>query len=206
MVVGYALLGAVVLWTGLPHIATDSHLEEMRGAIGAVGVGVTISVGAFFAGSLLDDVIGLVFHFRGARAFSTGSVDPFLAIIDMPDSVRSELERLEGIIDRTNSEARLRISLLIPLAVGTASAIRHDWWWLTIGIAVGGAFLFQFARRRTELVENLRASTAIREGWAARLREDQDQEKERRADEARQRQLDSHRRELELAKQEEIPF
>jgi len=178
VIVGYAWLAATALWVGVPTISTNGHAHELTRAIGHVGVGVAASFAAFMIGSLWDDLIGLVFRVRGARALTSGREGGLELIEQMGDFGRTEMERLEGRIDRAFAELTLRLSLILPLALAAASTQRAgiQWGWLGGAIATIAALLFQAYRRRRELDVDTRASFEIGNQAEGRLMRAQERE------------------------------
>jgi hypothetical protein len=164
VIIGFAWLAAVGLWVGVPHLRRSSQLHDLVHAIGHVGVGIALGFGAFMIGSLSDDVATFIFGVRGGMAFTVGEEGALALIQVIGEEGRAELERLEGAIDRANSEFLLRVSLLPPLAIAAAASQRDGihWAWLAGSVGAALALIFQAARRRTELRENIAASDRIR--------------------------------------------
>jgi hypothetical protein len=165
VLVGYAWILAAGLWLGVPDVSPESSLKELTDAVGPVGIGIALSFGAFLLGSLSEDFVSSFYRVRGARAFSLETEAPaFVTIRSMEDSVRAELERLEGAIDRVSAEVLLRVGLIPPVLVAAAAGARDDWYWPVTGFSVSVALVWQARHRLAALRPNLAASREIRAG------------------------------------------
>ena len=86
-------------------------------------------------------------------------------LVEIGDLGRSELERLEGSIDRASSELSLRAGLLPPLVLAFLVAVFElsaPWWACALLVVVAIALLFQITLRQLQLRNDLVPSNKIR--------------------------------------------
>jgi hypothetical protein len=193
--IGYAWLFAIALWVGVPT-PSPGPLKEIADALGSVGVGIGVSFFAFVLGSVSDELIGALLKIRGGRPLaSSGDVPLFLTIQRMEErGQRTQLERLEGSIDRGTAEVLLRVGLLLPVAVMAIAGGRTDWYYLVAGSVLIAALLWQAVRRYRDLQSNLTDSTMVRNSLHESLDEDPETKRFR---ERRKALLAEHERRME---------
>jgi len=159
----------LALWLGVPDVANDGNLRELLDAIGKVGVGVAASFGAFLLGSMSDDLAAVVFRTRGALPLTAGQADPAVALDRMGEGVRTELDRLEGEIDRLNSEVILRGSLIPPLIVAGVAGGVQAWYWIAAGIVASLVLAAQMVPRTIQFRRSRETSIELRRAVARSL-------------------------------------
>lgn len=117
---GYVWL--VLVWLLLNDDVSNAgppvaDLVDLSESVSAVGLGFALTFVAYLVGSLSDDVfVRLLVKRERWQAASDGQVGEDIERLTDDELVREELARLENDLGRTESESRLRITLIPPLA------------------------------------------------------------------------------------------